>query len=139
MRRAAAVLFLASAVACGGTGSPRGAVSAMDEMDQVRGAPAAREGAELAPQAHRHAELERELAVKAREAGDDSAAALHAERAIAAYHHAVVLARLARAERDIAAATTQLSEASEQALKLATSRTEVDRESEALEKQVRIA
>jgi outer membrane protein OmpA-like peptidoglycan-associated protein len=71
----------------------------MARVAEVRASPAAAEAESWAPQAYAHAlELE-ERAERALREGDAEAAALLAERAIAAHEHAWVLTRLARAER----------------------------------------
>ena len=124
--------------ACGGA-DQRPALTAMADMERVRSAPGAKEGADLAPQAFAQAEQERVLSKKAYDAGDDTGASLHADRAIAAYSHALVLARMARATRDLAEAKQLLDTANDQASKLAASRTQMDREAEALERQVQVA
>jgi len=123
---------------CGGA-VQRPAVTAMADMERVRTGPGAKEGADLAPQAFALAEQERALAKQAYDAGDDTGASLHADRAIAAYSHALVLARAARATKDLADAKKQLDDATDQGQKLAASRAQIDREADALEKQVAVA
>lgn len=93
-------LFFASALvlafgAC--TRPPRPAV--MAEAESARQTPAVSEAAKLAPQAILHADNLRKLAEEAYEKGDYVGAQLHSERALAAYQHAHVLARLVRAEQ----------------------------------------
>jgi flagellar motor protein MotB len=129
------VPFLA---ACGGA-SQRPAMTAIADMERARTGPGAKEGAELAPQAYALAEQERVLAKKAYDDGDDTGAALHADRALAAYGHALVLARAARAAKDLADAKQTLDGTNEQLQKLAASRAQVDAEADALEKQVQVA
>jgi len=122
-------------VGCGGAAR---SVQRMSEMYQVRGGPAAQEAAQLAPQAFAHADQERELAKKASADGDDLAAQIYADRAIAAYGHAFVLARMARASSELAEANASLAAANEQARQLAASRAEVDREGKELDKKVKV-
>lgn len=138
LRTIAAGVALALVTACGGA-VQRPAVTALADLERVRNAPAAKEGAELAPQAFALAEQERALAKKAYDEGDDTAASLHADRAIAAYGHALVLARTARATRDLADAKQQLDTTNEQAQKLVTARAQVEAEAAALERQVQVA
>jgi len=68
--------------------------AAMADVDSVRRAPAARTAASLAPEAYAHAEKIRRLAEDAYQNGDVSGAQVLAERALAAYQHALVLARI---------------------------------------------
>ena len=129
---------VAGASACGGSGS-RPASTALAEMEQARTAPGAQVGAQLAPQEFAHAEQERDLARRAQQAGDQAAAELHAERATAAYGHALVLARAARAEHDLEGATGRRDDANQQLAKLLAARTDIEQEADSLEKQVKIA
>src|SRR5207247_40329 len=69
---------------------------------------------------------------------DDLAAQIYADRAIAAYSHAFVLARMAKATRELAEANASLAAANEQARQLAASRAEVDREGKELDKKVKV-
>ncbi|MEI7891758.1 MAG: hypothetical protein WCI05_01625 [Myxococcales bacterium] len=121
-------------VACGGPP----ALSALDEMERIRTAPSTREGAELAPQTYAQAELERARAKQAQSSGDPAGAVLYAERAVAAYSHAFVLARLARATRDLDTATRSLAQADERARAAAARRAELDAQADALDKELRV-
>jgi outer membrane protein OmpA-like peptidoglycan-associated protein len=69
----------------------------MAEAESVRKAPAAETAASLAPEALAHAEKIRRDAEEAYQSGDLSAAQILGERAVAAYQHALVLARIAYA------------------------------------------
>jgi flagellar motor protein MotB len=111
----------------------------MEEMEQVRQSPGAREGARLAPEAYARAEQERDLALREHAAGDEVGATLHAERANAAYNHALVVARLARATVELADATKSLDDLKTQAQVLEASRDGVQREADQLEQHVRSA
>ncbi len=71
--------------------------AAMAEADTVRKAPAAVTAAALAPEAFAHAEKTRREAEDAYQSGDLSGAQILGERAVAAYQHALVLARIASA------------------------------------------
>jgi hypothetical protein len=108
-------------------------------MEQVRQSPGAREGARLAPEAYARAEQERDLALRAHAGGDDIGAALHAERANAAYNHALVVARMAKATIELADATKSLDDLRTQAQALEASRDGLQREADQLEQHVRAA
>jgi flagellar motor protein MotB len=131
---AMAAALLLTACAGGARSVPR-----MADMDRVRDGAAAREGKELAPQAFARAEQERTLSRQAYDANDDLAAQIYADRAIAAYEHAFILARLARATRELDAASEALGGATAQARQLAASRAEVEREGQETDKQLKVA
>lgn len=120
---------------CGGS-PPR--MSSMADMERARSSPGAREGAELAPQTYAAAEDARKRSLAAAEAGDDSAAGLYADRALAGYQHALIQARLARATVAEGEAATSLSNADAEARKTAQARTEIDRDGEELDKKLKI-
>ncbi len=136
MRRVVLGLVLLAA-GCGG--AQQGAVSQLAEMERVRQAPAAKEAQTLAPQAFAKAEEERKHARAAQEEGDDVAAALYAERAMAGYSHAFVLARLAGATREEAEAAAAFAKAQEDARQLASARAAIEREGDELDKQLKVA
>jgi hypothetical protein len=71
----------------------------LSQVAQVRTSPAAAEAETWAPQAHARARALEQQADAASSHGDSALAGLLAEHAIAAYEHAFVLTRLARAER----------------------------------------
>jgi flagellar motor protein MotB len=134
MRRA---IFLALALtACAGAKDAR---SPLVEMERVRQSAGAREAQEYAPQAFAKAEEERQHAKAADASGDQIAAQLHAERAVAGYTHAFVLARLARATRDESEASAALGKTQEDARQLASARAQVEREGDDLDKQLKVA
>src|SRR5271167_2757059 len=93
------IAALASALLAGCVGT-RIAIPRLADVDRIRETPAAKEAAALAPQAYARAETERAEARKAQSGGDQVAALLYADRAVAAYGHAFILARLARATRE---------------------------------------
>jgi flagellar motor protein MotB len=126
-----------SAAGCGST--TRSTVTAMDEVERARNGAAAREGKELAPQTFALAEEHRRLSREAYAAGDEPAASLHAERALATFQHALVLARLARADGDRATAATALAAAASETEKLRQARAELDRAGDDLDKKLKIA
>jgi hypothetical protein len=121
---------------CGGT-PPR--VAALDEMERVRATPAAQEGSRLAPEPFAVAERERGLAEQAHLAGDDTAAALHAQNAIAAYDHALAVARFARATAELGDAQKSFDDATAQEQSVEASRASLERDATDLEERVRIA
>ncbi len=121
-------LCLSIAACGGGGGSARGAMGALDAVERARSTPGAKDASNLAPQEYGVAEQERTLAKKAHEDGDDEAARLHAEHALAAYEHANVLARLARAQSDEGKALAARDTAQADARRLAQARIDVDRE-----------
>jgi flagellar motor protein MotB len=130
------VAAIASAGCAHGVGIP---TSSLADLDRARLSPAAREAMELAPQEYQHAEDERRLAHRSEDQGDGTSASLHADRALASYQRAFVLARLARATDDLASAKEALRGTDEQARQLAASRADVEREADELDKQLRIA
>jgi hypothetical protein len=133
---ASALLSLASVAACGGAQLQ---VAALDDMERVRGAAAAKEGNTLAPEAYARGEQERRIALEDHSRGDDVGATLHAQRAVAAYEHAFVVARLARAMTEMADAQRALDDATAQAQDVEASRVRLEREAAELEDRVRIA
>jgi flagellar motor protein MotB len=115
------------------------AVARMAEADRVRESPAAQEAKAFAPEAFARAEAERAEAKKALDSGDEVAASIDADRAIAAYDHAFVLARLARATKGLDDAKGALAQTTARLHELAASRAQVDAEGEQLDKQLTIA
>jgi len=71
--------------------------AAMADAESVRRTPAAKNAASLAPEAYLHAEKLRAEAETAYENGDLPGAQILAQRAVAAYQHALVLARISYA------------------------------------------
>jgi hypothetical protein len=114
-------------------------LKAIDDMDGVRQSAGAQEGARLAPEVYARAEQERGLALHAHATGDDVGAALHADRAIAAYYHALSVARFARATVELADATKALDDTATQAQALDASRDSLQHEAEELEQRARAA
>jgi flagellar motor protein MotB len=114
-------------------------VASLDEVERARTTEAARDAAARAPEAYARAEQERAFARAAHAAGDDVAANLHAERAMAAYGHAAAVARLSRAIADLADAQKALDDANAQEQSLAASRAKLDLEAQDLERRAEIA
>jgi hypothetical protein len=107
MKKLAFVSLLWVAAGCARPARP----PSMAEADSVRKAPAAQTAAALAPEAFAHAEKVRREAEEAYQNGDLSAAQILAERAVAAYQHALVLARIAYATDTANRARTALQTA----------------------------
>jgi hypothetical protein len=137
-----ALLLVSVSVGFGGLGGCAGAplhIAAMDDVERVRMGPDVKQTESLAPEAYARAERERRYAIDAKAAGDDVAAALHAERALAAYSHALVVIRRSRADAELADAQTALDETSTQAQAVEASRAQLERDAQELEKRLRIA
>jgi outer membrane protein OmpA-like peptidoglycan-associated protein len=134
---ASAILLAAASSACAGASGMK--VGRVDEAARMRAGLGGHDAQTLAPQAFAAADQELRLAKEAQAAGDATGAELHADRALAAYNQAIALARLARATQDEAAASDALARASEQAQRYTTQRKAMDRESDELEKKLRVA
>jgi flagellar motor protein MotB len=109
------------------------------DMERVHASPTMREGATFAPQQFAHAEEERVLAEKEDKSGDATSATIHAARAIAAYSDALVLARLARATTKADDAREALARAEASAQTYTRERSDLERESDELEKKLQVA
>jgi len=134
-----ALLAVAAALAMVACGGPLAHVAALDDMERVRGGAGAQEGARLAPEAYARAEQERRIALALHDSGDDVGAVLHAERAVAAYDHALVVARLARASTEQADAQKALDDATTQAQTVEASRASLEHDAQELEGRLRVA
>ncbi|MDB4942678.1 MAG: hypothetical protein JWP97_2212 [Labilithrix sp.] len=138
MRRLLLALVLAtSAVGCGGATAGGGRNVA--DADRFRTSLAKQDVPALAPLPFASANQELELAKRSHAQGDDVAADLHAERALAYYHQATAVARLARATKEDVAAAQELARASADAQTLTAQRKAVDHEADDLEKKLRVA
>jgi hypothetical protein len=131
--RAESVALLALALAFTGCASHL-ALPALDQVDRMRTSQGVVGSADLAPDLYARGEQARIDAHKAHLAGDDVAAALHAERATAAYAGAVASARTARATLEIASAQAALEDASARLQALVSSRTRLEADLADLEK-----
>lgn len=114
-------------------------IVAMDEVEHVREGAGAKEGAALAPEVYARAEQERRFSIAAHASGDDVAATLHAERALAAYEHALVVARVARSTGELADARKALDDTTAQEQAVEASRAQLDADAQNLENELRIA
>ena len=113
-------------------------IAAIDDMERARGGPATQEGARLAPEAYAHAEEERRIALADHLAGDDVGAVLHAQRAVAAYDHAIAIVRLAHATTELADASKSLEDATGQAATLEAEHAKLDAQAAELEERVKV-
>lgn len=133
----ASLMLLALAGGCAGAAGTS-SVGRVDEAQRMRGGLGGRDAQTLAPQAFAAADQELRLAKEAQASGDAVSAELHADRALATYHQAIALARLARATQDDATAGEALAHASSEAQKYAAQRKAVDHEADDLEKKLRV-
>lgn len=124
-------------MACGG-GAASTVVKVAD-AERTRASLNGRDAQTLAPQAFAEADQALKAAKDAEKAGDAAGAELHAERAVAAYQHAIAIARLARATDDETAAKEALAKAVEQGQRFAAARKAAEREADDLEKQIKVA
>lgn len=114
-------------------------VAALEDVERVRAGQDAKQSASLAPEAYARAEQERRIAIAAHAAGDDVAATLHAQRALAAYSHALVVERLARAGVELADAQKALGDTTTEAQAVDASRAQLEGDTRQLEDRLRIA
>jgi flagellar motor protein MotB len=127
------------ALLCAACGGATQSVPRLADAEKVRQTPAAQEAQRLAPQMFATGDAERVQARRAHDDGDDVAAVLYADRSIAAYEHAFVLARLARATKENDDAQSALTAAAAHARELSASRQQIDAEGERLEQQLAVA
>lgn len=132
-----ALLFTLAIAGCAGAGAT--GLGRVSEADRMRAGLAGHDAQSLAPQAFAIADQELKLAKDAQAQGDAPTAELYAERALAAYGHAIALARLSRATQEEASANEALAKANAEATSYATQRKAVDREADDLEKKLRVA
>jgi len=114
-------------------------IASLDTMERVRDRTATEEGATLAPEAYARAEQERGIALEEHAAGDDVGAVLHAQRAVAAYDHAMTVVRLARATAELADAQKTLDDATTQVESIESSRAQLEREGAELEERLHVS
>jgi flagellar motor protein MotB len=131
--RVLAFVLPAVLASCGGARPP---LPLMGDVDRARAGTS--QEAQLAPQAFAEADAERTRAQAAYVDGDDIAASLHAERAIAAYQRARMVARAARATADLAHAESDLAQKTDELHALETARKTAERDGEELAKRVTI-
>lgn len=131
-----ALVGVLGAIGSGCAGVPRPVV--LGEIDQVRAGAAAGEARRYAPDAFARAEKLRGDAEAALTGGDTAGAQILAERALAAYAHAAVIARTARAEATATDARAALVAAEAERGALDADQARVAAEAEALEQQLRV-
>jgi hypothetical protein len=136
MRRLFVVATLA--VALVGCAGERPKLPILADVEGARVTPAAKAAQAKAPQAWAEGEALQKAAVKAHDDGDDVAAELLAQRALAAYEHAAVLAREADAVRDAAAIEAELAQKDAELASLIAARTEATRQGDELAKRVAV-
>jgi hypothetical protein len=122
-------------VACAGTPRPR----VLSEVDAARKSPAVKQAEQLAPQAYAHAERLREAADQAHSDEDLPRVQVLSEHALAAYSHAVVLSRLAKAQQRLTEATRQLQEANKDLQQLDAQQQRLAAEAENIELRIKVA
>jgi outer membrane protein OmpA-like peptidoglycan-associated protein len=132
----AVVASLACAIGCGGGTS---AVVKVQDAEHARSALLGRDAQTLAPQAFAEADQALQSAREAERAGDTLGADLHAEHALAAYEHALAIARLTRATEQEVRANEALARAVEQSDRFVAARKAAERDVDDLEKQLRVA
>lgn len=126
---------VALAVAC----APAARPVVLEEVDRTRSTPAAKESEVLAPQAYLHAEKLRGDAARAFADGDRTGAQILAEHAIAAYEHAHVLARAARATERAQTAAERVAAAEREAQATEERQRRVTAEADDVEGRLRVA
>ncbi len=118
-------------VACVGARPP---LPQMADIERARASTS--EEQTLAPQAFAEADAERDRAKSEYAAHEDISASLHAERAMAAYQRARMVARAARATTDLAHAEAELTQKNDELHALETARKAAERDGEELEKRL---
>ncbi|HEX3769583.1 MAG TPA: hypothetical protein VHV30_01905 [Polyangiaceae bacterium] len=134
--RAAALLLAVAAAGCGATVMR---VASLDEMERVRSSEEVRATATQAPEIFARAEHERDAARAAHAHGDDVGANLHAERAVAAYQHALVLRRISAAVADLAESQKTVDESTAEEQSLASDRSKLEADALDLEHKAQAA
>ncbi|MRG93455.1 hypothetical protein [Polyangium spumosum] len=135
MKRMLLVALVALASACAPVPRP----PVLSEVDAVQQGAAAKEARDLAPLAFARAEKFRKDANAAYEAGDLAGSQLLAERALAAYAHALTLARVARAETDAKSVEAELEARKAELASLDGEQTRAAAEVAALEARIKVA
>ncbi len=137
LRRAsllAPALCAAFAIACASTPRPR----VLSEADAVSESPAAKEAAELSPQALAAAENLRKQADVAQSQGDFSGAQILGEHSLAAYDHAFVLSRYVKAEQRLGASEKALAKVKAELTELEEQQQRLSAEADALEVRIKV-
>lgn len=132
-------VLAASMLAFGCGGAATSSIVKVGEAERTRASLFGRDVQTLAPQAFAEADQALRAAKDAESAGDKVAAELHAEHAVAAYQHAIALARLTHATEEETQANEALARAAEQSQRFAAARKAAEREADDLEKQIKVA
>ncbi len=135
MRRVVAAALAAALLSCAPTPRPR----VLSQADVVARSAAALEAKALAPQAYAQAELVEKRAARAFDDDDVAGSQILGEHAIAAYTHAFVLARVAKAGRRLAEAKSRLVDADKRLAELDAKVASVTADADALEMRVKVA
>lgn len=135
MKRLGVVAFVLSLAACAPVPKP----PVFAEVDAVHANPASADARKLAPTAYAHADKLRAEARAAFDAGDTAGSQILAERALAAYEHALVYARIARAEAEAKDADTALAASQAELATLDSEQARVAAEVTALEARIRVS
>lgn len=139
MKRLIASALLGFALIGCASGAHHSGIPKVVEADRARQALDGRDAQTLAPQAYAEGDQALRMARDAEKAGDQEAADLHAEHAIAAYQHAAILARLARATSEQTSANDELAKKLDEASRFGAARKSAEREADDLDKQLKIA
>lgn len=135
MKRLVLVAFVLSLVACAPIPRP----PVFTELDAVHGSPSSAEDRKLAPTGYTHADKLRLEAKAAFDAGDIAGSQILAERALAAYAHALVEARIVRAEAQAKDSDTALAASQTEVAALDSEQARVAAEVTALEARIRVS
>ncbi len=135
MKRLVPVLGVALLISCAATPRPQ----VMNQADAAEHTPAAETAKQLAPQAYAHAQQIRQQAEQAYRDDDVSGAQILGEHALAAYSHAFVLARVAKAQTRLATAQAKLDQAQKELAELDEKEKRVAAEADDLEMRAKVA
>ena len=130
----AAVCSFAIVVGCARPTRP----AILSQVDAVRQTSAVAEAAAFAPQGNAQAEQYRETAEREWKQGHIATSQIAAERALAAYERARTLARIVRAERELATTQYQLDESKKSLTQLQARQKQVAAEQADLEMQLKV-
>jgi hypothetical protein len=131
------LLWLLALVAVGCALAPRPRV--LSEADAARNSLSVKQSEQLAPQAYAHAERLRQAAHDAHSEDKPARAQVLGEHALAAYNHAVVLSRLARAQQRLTEAERNLQRANLELQQLGAQQQKLAAEAEGLEMRIKVA
>jgi len=134
-RIGAALVAASLSAACAPVPKP----TVLGDVERVQSGRAATEARTYAPSAYAHADKLRREADEAFAAGDTAGSQLLGERALAAYGHALALARIARADADKASADEKLAATQRELASLEEEQLRLSAEADALERKIRVA